>query len=73
LFGVHALVTGRKTRMKPDVDALTSRVAARTGWGGSGGSSAELKRLDDMHRKGHLTDDEYEASKLAAQRKEQLT
>ena len=72
LFAVHALLTGRETRIKPNVDALTNRVAARTGWGGSGGSSDELRRLDKLHREGHLTDDEYEATKLAAQRKEQL-
>lgn len=72
LFAVHSLLTGRETRMKPNVDALTDRVAARTGWGGSGGSSDEMQRLDALHRAGKLTDDEYEASKLAAQRKEQL-
>jgi hypothetical protein len=72
IFAVHALVTGRQTRMKPDVDSFTNRVAARTRWGGGSGSNDELRRIETMHRAGQLTDDEYEASKLAIQRKEQL-
>jgi len=77
VFGVHALLTGRETRVKPNVDSLTSRVTARarggsSSSGGSGGSNGELQRLDTMHEDGRLTDDEYDAAKLAVQRKEQL-
>lgn len=76
VLGVAALVMKRASRMTPDIDALSARLSSRTwrtsGAGNANDSSAAMARLDALHKDGTLTDDEYEAAKMAAKRKEQL-